>query len=240
VKALEIKGLTKLYKNNRGIIGINLEINQGDIFGFLGPNGAGKTTTMKAVTGLCKMDEGEIKIAGYDVNKQFEKAMTHVGCIIENCEAYDYMSAYKNLEMTARYHQGITSGRIGEVLELVGLHPYKNEKVSGFSLGMKQRLGLASAVLAKPTLLILDEPGNGLDIEGLVEIRNIIKTLAQEHKTTFLISSHQINEIQLLCNRIGIIREGRMLFNAYVDQLSKEVTLEDVYMECIKKEKVAS
>lgn len=237
--ALEIKGLTKKFKNGRGIFDIDIEINQGDIYGFLGPNGAGKTTTMKCITGLARADKGKIEIFGNDIQTSFEPSMERIGAIIESCEAYEYMTAVKNLELAARYYKNIEKKRIDEVLELVGLDKYKTEKVSNYSLGMKQRLGIATAILHKPALLILDEPGNGLDIEGMVEIRNIIKTLAQESKTTFLISSHQINEIQQLCNRIGIIREGRMLMNEYVESFEEEKSLEDVYMDCVKKEKVS-
>lgn len=236
---LGIKDLTKKFKNGRGIFDINLELNEGDIFGFLGPNGAGKTTTMKCITGLCRANKGEIEIFGKNIQTAFESAMASVGAIIENCEAYEYMTALKNLELSARFYKDVNIARIDEVLELVGLGQYKKEKVSNFSLGMKQRLGIAAAILPKPSLLILDEPGNGLDIEGMVEIRNIIKTLASESKTTFLISSHQINEIQQLCNRIGIIRDGKMLMNEYVISFEKGKSLEDIYMDCIKKEKVS-
>jgi len=233
-KILEVKGLTKLYKNKRGIRDISFEVYRGDIFGFLGPNGAGKTTTMKAITSLCRIDSGEIRILGYDISHDFEKAMQRVGCIIETSEAFEYMSAYKNLEMAARFYKDIKPERIDEVLKIVGLEKYKNEKVSGYSLGMKQRLGLAAAILSEPELIILDEPVNGLDIEGMVDIRNIIKSLASDNKITFFISSHLIHEMELLCNRIGVIEDGRLIETGTVNELTNgHSNLEDFYMKKI-------
>ncbi|MDP4180731.1 MAG: ABC transporter ATP-binding protein [Bacillota bacterium] len=237
-KVLEVKGLTKLYKNNRGINDINFEIYKGDIFGFLGPNGAGKTTTMKIISGLCRADQGEVRIFGFDIVEQFEKAMQNVGCIIETVEAYEYTSAYKNLELVSRFYKDIKKARIDEVLELVGLKDYKNEKVANFSLGMKQRLGLAAAILSKPELVILDEPTNGLDIEGMVDIRNIITQLASEQKITFFISSHLVHEMEITCSRVGIIYNGKLVKMGYVKELLKSYdTLENCFMDQVRKEK---
>ncbi len=234
-KILEVKGLTKLYKNKRGIRDITFDIYKGDVFGFLGPNGAGKTTAMKAITSLCRADSGEIKIQGYDNMDEYEKAMEGVGCIIENPAAFEYMSGYKNLEMVSRYYEGIDGSRINEVLETVGLKEFKDEKVSGYSLGMKQRLGLAAAILSNPSLVILDEPLNGLDIEGMVEMRKLIKTLSEQKKITFFISSHLIHEVELTCNRIGIIQNGRLLETGLVSDMKKESdSLEEYYLNKIK------
>lgn len=235
-KILEVKNLTKLYKNNRGIKNISFDIFKGDIFGFLGPNGAGKTTVMKTITGLCKPDEGEIKIFGFNVGHQFEKAMQKVGSIIETACAYEYMTAHKNLELAGRYYGDATEERIEKALELFGLGKYKNEKVCNYSLGMKQRLGLASAVLSRPEFVILDEPTNGLDVEGMIDVRNIIARLAREEGITFFISSHLIHEVELICNRIGIINNGELLREGLVAELldSGDISLEDFFVKQIK------
>jgi len=237
-KVLEVKGLAKLYRNNRGIRDISFEVYRGDIFGFLGPNGAGKTTTMKIITGLCRPDKGSVSIFGIDAFSRFESAMRRIGCIIENPEAYEYMSAYANLRMAAKYYENIIPSRIDEVLELVGLIKYKNEKVAGYSLGMKQRLGIASAILSKPELVILDEPANGLDIEGTVDIRNIITKLACEHGITFFISSHMIHEMELTCTRLGIIDDGRLITTASVNELPEDCrSLEEFFIKQLREDR---
>lgn len=210
-KVIEIKNLNKMFKNGRGIKDINLDINRGEIFGFLGPNGAGKTTTMKIMTGLSKPDSGDVKLNGYSVLEQFEKAIENVTCIIETAESYSYLTAYENLKQFSRYYDNIDDKRIEEVLELVGMLKYKNERTKKFSLGMKQRVGIAAAILSRPQIVILDEPLNGLDVEGMIDVRNIIKALAEKEKTTFFISSHLIHDVELTCNRIGVLYDGRML-----------------------------
>lgn len=210
-KIIEIKELTKIYKNGRGIDNLNLDIYKGDIFGFLGPNGSGKTTAMKIMTGLMKADSGEIKLFGHNVFDEYEKAMQRVGCIIETAESYPYLTAYENLKLFSRYYKNIDNSRIDEVLELTGILKYRNEKARNFSLGMKQRLGLSAAILSKPDLVILDEPLNGLDVEGMIEIRKLVKKLAETEKTTFFISSHLIHDVELTCTRIGVLYEGKLL-----------------------------
>ncbi len=210
-KVIEIKNLSKIYKNGRGIIDINLEIHKGDIFGFLGPNGAGKTTAMEIMTGLIKPDNGDVKINGFSVLENFEKAMEKTGCLIETAEAYPFLTAYENLKQFSRYYKDIDDKRIDEVLELTGIIKYKNEKPRKFSLGMKQRLGIALAILSKPEVVILDEPLNGLDVEGMIDIRNMIKYMAEVYKTTFFISSHLIHDVELTCNRIGVLYNGRLI-----------------------------
>ncbi|MCR4436058.1 MAG: ABC transporter ATP-binding protein [Clostridiales bacterium] len=230
-KVLEIDGLTKIYKNGRGIRDIRLEIYRGDIFGFLGPNGAGKTTAMKIMTGLMKADSGDVKIFGHSIRGEFEKAMQKVGCIIESAESYPYMTAYENLKQCSRYYRDIDKQRMDEVLELTGILKYKNEKVKNFSLGMKQRLGIAAAILSRPELVILDEPLNGLDVEGMIEVRKLIKSLAENEKTTFFISSHLIHDVELTCNRIGIIFDGRILNVEYTENiLSNYASLENYFV----------
>jgi len=235
-KVLEVRDLTKIYpKKNRGVKGISFDIFKGDIYGLLGPNGAGKTTIIKTITGLCRADRGQVKIMGFDVSRQFEQAMAKVGCIIETADAYEYLSGYKNLELAIRFYPNLDQKRIDEVLEIVGLKPYKNEPVQHYSLGMKQRLALASALLSHPELVMLDEPMNGLDIEGMVDIRKMIVELAREQQATFLISSHLAYEMELTCNRVGIINNGRLIREGIVSELLIEYSsLEEFFIQQVK------
>jgi ABC-2 type transport system ATP-binding protein len=220
-KILEIRELTRIYNNGRGITDISLDIYKGDVFGFLGPNGAGKTTAMKVMTGLMKADRGSVRIFGHDIGLEYEKAMKKVGCIIESAESVPYLTAYENLRQHARYYTGIDDARIDEVLKITGIAKYKNEKTKNFSMGMKQRLGIAAAILARPELVILDEPLNGLDIEGMVDMRNMIVKLAEESKTTFFISSHLIHDMELMCNRIGVLYNGKIVNVDYSENILK-------------------
>jgi len=231
-KVLEVKGLTKTYKNNRGVRDISFNINKGDIYGFLGPNGAGKTTVMKTVVGLCRANQGEINIFGYNILNQFEMAMAKVGCIIETAASYEYISAYDNLKIASRFYDGINGSRIDEVLEVVGLSQYKKDKVGSFSLGMKQRLGIASAILSKPEFVILDEPMNGLDIEGMADVRNMIIRMAREQQVTFFVSSHLAHEMELTCNRVGILNNGLLIKEGtLVEILKNHASLEEFFIE---------
>ncbi|MBC8062585.1 MAG: ABC transporter ATP-binding protein [Clostridiaceae bacterium] len=235
-KVIEIKNLTKVFKNGRGITDINLNIHRGDIFGFLGPNGAGKTTAMKIMTGLSKPDSGDVKILGHSVLDQFEKAMEKVGCIIETAESYSYMTAFENLKQFSRYYENVDNSRIDEVLQLTGILKYKNENSRKFSLGMKQRLGISAAILGRPEVLILDEPLNGLDVEGMIDLRNIIKNLAETEKTTFFISSHLIHDVELTCNRIGVLYNGKMLnVDTTKNILNNYATLENYFVSEVER-----
>ena len=235
-KVIEIKNLTKVYGNERGIKDITLDIFQGDIFGFLGPNGAGKTTAMKIMTGLVRPQCGDVKILGYSVTEEYEKAMEKVGCLIEIAEAYPFLSAFDNLKQLARYYPDVDHQRIDEVLELTGMIKYKHEKPKKFSLGMKQRLGLAAAVLSRPKVVILDEPLNGLDVEGMIAIRKMIQHLAETEQTTFFISSHLIHDVELTCNRIGVIYEGEILnVNSTLNILKNYATLENYFVSEVER-----
>lgn len=228
---LEINNLNKIYKNGLGIRGINLNICRGDIFGLLGANGAGKTTAMKVMTGLIKADSGDVKIFGHSINTQYEKAMKNVGCIIDTPESYPYLTAYENLKQISRYYDYIDNIRIDEVLDIVGIFKYKNEKTKNFSLGMKQRLGIAAAILSNPKLVILDEPLNGLDVDGMVAMRNLIRKLSDEEGTTFLISSHLINDVELTCNRVGVIFNGKIINEDYTSNILRDYsTLENYFI----------
>lgn len=231
-KVLEVRELSKIYRNKRGIKNISLEIRQGEIYGLLGPNGAGKTTLMKIITGLCGADQGQVKIQGYNVLDQFQQAMAKVGCLIETADAYEYMSGYKNLALVARLYPQLQKTRIDEVLKIVGLDEFKKEKVENYSLGMKQRLALAAAILAYPEFVVLDEPTNGLDIEGTVEMRKLIMGLAREHGVTFFISSHLAHEMELMCSRVGIINQGILIKEgALAEILASYASLEDFFIQ---------
>ena len=241
-KVLEVRNLTKLYRNGRGVKDINFHINKGEVFGFLGPNGAGKTTVMKSIMGLNMFQSGEVKILGFNIKTQLEKALEKVGAIIETADAYEYMSAYNNLKIAARFYSGIKESDIDEILDLVDLKKFKNEKVFKFSLGMKQRLALALALISNPQLVILDEPTNGLDIEGTVKMRNLIIELADKKHITFFISSHLVHEIELICSRVAIIDNGKLINDGEEIKKIKEKyeTLEDFYMHEINQRRADS
>ncbi|AJY73536.1 ABC transporter ATP-binding protein [Paenibacillus beijingensis] len=238
---LEINEVTKLYKNGRGVRNVSFDLSRGDIFGLIGPNGTGKTTLLKMIMGLIRPDQGSIRIFGHSVTESYEQAIAQVGCIIETADAYDYMSAYDNLKLSARFYPDLAKTRIDQVLELVGLAPYKKERVRGYSLGMKQRLALASALLSNPQLVILDEPTNGLDIEGMVEVRHTIRQLALGQGITFLISSHLIHDLGMIANRIGIMNNGSLIRLGQVSELlPDETTLEQYVVTQIQTAKDAN
>jgi ABC-2 type transport system ATP-binding protein len=230
-KAIVIKNLTKIYKNKRGIFNINLEVDQGEIFGFLGPNGAGKTTAMKIMTGLMHADEGDVEIFGASISREYVRAMGSVGCIIETAEAYPFMTAYENLKLASRFYKAVDNVRIDECLKLTGLYKYRNEKAAKFSPGMKQRLGIAAAIISRPRVMILDEPFNGLDVEGMVEIRKLIKRLSEEEGATFFISSHLIHDVELTCTKIGVMYGGKLISTDYTKNIiSNYSSLENYFI----------
>ena len=210
-KVLELKNVTKVMGNRKIVDSISFAINSGEIFGFLGPNGAGKTTTIKMITGLLKIDEGDILISNNDVKKNFEKALSQVGGIIENPEMYGYLTGRTNLEIYGRMHGNISKERIDEVIKLVKLENRIDDKVKKYSLGMRQRLGVAQALLHNPKLLILDEPTNGLDPMGIKELRDTLRHLAEKDGLAVLVSSHLLSEMELMCDRVGIIDNGKII-----------------------------
>lgn len=189
---------------------VNFDVRAGEVFGFLGPNGSGKTTTIRMLVDLIKPTQGRIMVCGYDVNRQPEKALRHVGAIVENPEMYNFLTGWENLEHFARMVPGISDDRIREVIEIVGMTKRIHDKVKTYSLGMRQRLGIAQALLVKPKLLILDEPTNGLDPLGIKELREFIRMLAEQGMAVF-VSSHLLSEIQLMCDRVAIISNGSVL-----------------------------
>lgn len=219
---LKCEDLHKKIGKKEILKGISFEINEGDILGFIGPNGAGKTTTIKCILGLQKITSGKVEINGFDVEKNFEKAIAKVGTIVENPDLYMYMSGYKNLKIVARMYKGIKKERIDEVVSLVGLENRINDKVSKYSLGMRQRLGIAQAILHHPNLLILDEPTNGLDPEGIKELRELLVKLAKEEKMAILVSSHNLSELESFCTKATIIKNGEMVESASMKQLKKK------------------
>ena len=209
--AIVIENLSKKYKNNRGIEDINLKVGRGEIFGFLGPNGSGKTTAMKIMVGLMKADAGDIIINGFSVLTAYEQAMNNVGCMIEKIVPFPYLTAYENMKLRSRFYNSLDDKQIDKTLDITGLLKYRNEKIKNYSLGMKQRLGIAMAFLSNPNVLILDEPFNGLDVEGMFQMRKLITNLSKEKDTSFFISSHLIHDIELICDKVGILYDGRLL-----------------------------
>ncbi|MBN8209991.1 ABC transporter ATP-binding protein [Bacillus sp. NTK071] len=208
---VQIRDLTKVIGKKTIIDHLSFDVYPGEVFGFLGPNGAGKTTTIRMMVGLMDMTEGEVLIDGTSIKTNFEDAIVKVGAIVENPEMYKFLTGYQNLIHYSRMMKGITKDRIQEVIKLVGLEGRINDKVKGYSLGMRQRLGLAQALLHRPKLLILDEPTNGLDPAGIREIRQYLRTLAREENVAVIVSSHLLSEIELMCDRIGIIQKGKIV-----------------------------
>lgn len=207
MNVLEVKGLKKRFGKREIIKGINFSVKDGEIFGFLGPNGAGKTTTIRMLVGLIAPNEGEIKICGKDVQKEKEEALKNVGAVVENPELYKYLSGRENLMQIARIRK-VSKEEVEELIELVGLKDRIDDKVKKYSLGMKQRLGLAAALIGEPKLLILDEPTNGLDPSGIIDFREVVKKAAKEKGIAVFISSHILSEVQNLCDRVAFTNGG--------------------------------
>lgn len=208
---LQLKNIKKKIGSRLIINDVSLDVYPGEIMGLLGPNGSGKTTTIRMIVGLLSITEGDILIKGKSITHDFEEAISHVGGIVENPEMYKYLSGYKNLVHYARMGKNIPMERIDDVIKQVGMEKRIREKVGRYSLGMRQRLGLAQALLHSPSLLVLDEPTNGLDPAGIREFREHLRTLAREHGVAVLISSHLLSEMELTCDRIAIIQEGKLV-----------------------------
>ncbi|WP_394236734.1 ABC transporter ATP-binding protein [Niallia oryzisoli] len=216
---LAVKNLRKTIGRKEIIKGLNFELHKGEVFGFLGPNGAGKTTTIRMLTGLIKPTTGSISICGFDVRRDFTKAMQYLGCIVENPELYPYLSGWDNLLHFARMLPSISEKQIEETIRFVGLDDRIHDKVKTYSLGMRQRLGIAQALLNRPKVLILDEPTNGLDPAGIREMRQFIRNLAENEGLSVLVSSHLLSEIQLLCDRVAIMQKGEIISVDSVENL---------------------
>ncbi|MFL0266867.1 ABC transporter ATP-binding protein [Candidatus Clostridium radicumherbarum] len=207
MNVLEVKDVKKQLSKREIIKGISFSVKEGEIFGFLGPNGAGKTTTIRMLVGLIEPTEGSIHIMGHNIKTERELALENVGAVVESPELYGYLSGIENLMQIAR-NRKIPRSYVDEMVELVGLKDRIKDPVRKYSLGMKQRLGLAAALLTKPKLLILDEPTNGLDPSGILDFRDIVKKIARETKTSVFISSHILGEVQQLCDTVAFINGG--------------------------------
>lgn len=216
---LVAENLTKVIGNRTIVDGVSFELHPGEVFGFLGPNGAGKTTTIRMLVGLIRPTKGSIRICGHDLVREFEKALSCVGCIVETPDLYRFMTGRENLEHFARMLGKVQHEEIERVASLVALTNRLEDKVRTYSLGMRQRLGIAQALLGKPKVLILDEPANGLDPAGIREIRALLRSLAADKGMSILVSSHLLAEIELMCDRVAIIHRGRILRTGRVADL---------------------
>jgi ABC-2 type transport system ATP-binding protein len=208
---LELKKVSKVIKGKKIIDDLSFAIEEGEVFGFLGPNGAGKTTTIRMMVGLMGITSGEILICGKSVEKEFEEAIRNIGGIVENPELYKFLTGYQNLMQYARMVKGVSKQKIEEVVEFVGLKDRIHDKVKTYSLGMRQRLGLAQSLLHDPKVMILDEPTNGLDPAGIREIRDHLKKLTKEKGMSVIVSSHLLSEMEMMCDRIAIIQNGKLI-----------------------------
>lgn len=208
---VRLQGVSKIISSRSLVSDLTLDISPGQVFGFLGPNGAGKTTTIRMMVGLMSISKGDILISGHSVKTEFEKAIAEVGAIVENPEMYKFLTGYQNLVHFARMSPGITKERIAETIERVGLTARIHDKVKTYSLGMRQRLGVAQAILHKPKLLVLDEPTNGLDPQGIRELRDYLRQLTREEGITVFVSSHLLSEMELMCDTVAIIQNGKLI-----------------------------
>lgn len=221
---METVGLRKSYKGNVVVNDVNMHVPKGAIYGFVGPNGAGKSTVMKMILNLIQPEAGEVQLFGEKVTDQSYEVFKRVGSIIENPYFYEKMTARQNLELHCDYMGFPNKERIDEVLQMVDLQNVEGKQIRHYSLGMKQRLAIARAILAKPEFLILDEPINALDPEGIREMRNLFQRLNQEDGTTIFISSHILSEVDLIADTIGIIQHGNLLAELPIEEIHKHQT----------------
>ena len=223
--ALQTEQLTKRFGARIAVDRLTMHVERGDIYGFLGPNGAGKSTTLRMLLGLVRPTSGTIKFSVRGSNWEYLRARSHVGAIIETPAFYENFSGRRNLQLLASLSGGVLKKRVEEVLEIVELRDRARDPVKVYSYGMRQRLGIAQALLPTPDLIILDEPTNGLDPQGIQQTRNLIRRLRDEFKLTVLLSSHLLTEIEQLCNRVGIIHEGRLLYEGGPEALVAPTSL---------------
>lgn len=233
---LKCQNLNKKLSKTAKISNVSFSLNERDILGFIGPNGAGKTTIIKSILGLYKIDSGKIEINGYDLEKDFVKAISNVGAIIENPDLYSYMTGYENLMIAAKIYD-IKKERVNQIIKLVGLENKINLKVSKYSLGMKQRLGIAQSILHNPKILILDEPTNGLDPSGIIELNNLLLELSKGGMS-IIISSHILSELETICNKFCIVNEGKIIYKKIIDKLKKEQQISEYIFEISDIEKI--
>ena len=232
---LEAKNLTKSFGLRKAVNNLNLEIPNGSVFGFLGPNGSGKSTTIRMMTALISPDIGEVFINGESIQKNGSKALSNVGALIERADFHKHLSAKTNLKMLARM-DGTDFSNIQKVLDRTGLGSRANDKVKTYSQGMKQRLGIAQALMGEPKLLILDEPTNGLDPEGMKEIRDLVGELSSEGITVF-ISSHLLDEVQKICSHVAMISLGELIIAGKMEDLlrNSEMLMTEIHVDQTEK-----
>ena len=237
MSVLEVKNLTKKFGKRVILDQVSVTLEEGEVVGLVGPNGAGKSTFIKSILGLYNIDEGDVKICGFDVYKQHRDALSKVGSIVENPDIYQNISGRKNLKICALMNDLPKNTDIDSVVHLVRMESRIDDKVKTYSLGMKQRLGLASALLNHPKLLILDEPINGLDPQGIMELRQIVRDLSKKDKMTVLISSHILAEIGQMCDRIIMIDQGKIVDSFTMDEIrAKNISLEEEYLSKASKD----
>lgn len=239
---LKTENLSKKFKNRYAVNNVNMTVNKGDVYGFLGPNGAGKTTSLKMMLGFLNPTNGDVFIYDKSIKDNREEALTCVGAMIESPKFYGNLTGRKNLQIIAELYGQDTKNRIDEVLEIVEMGEAANKKVKEYSLGMKQRLGIARAFINNPDLIILDEPTNGLDPYGMKSIRELIVKLAKKYNKTFIVSTHLLNEVEQMCNKVGIIHNGNLIKEMDMEELksekSEDVSFEDYFISLTKEERV--
>ncbi len=216
---LETAGLSKRFGNRWAVKDLNLDVRAGDVFGFLGPNGAGKSTTIRMILTLLTPTSGTVKIFGKEVRENRASILSRVCGIVEKPDFYLFLTAYKNLELLGSLTRKVTRDEIFEALEIVGLKSRADDKVKTFSHGMKQRLGIAQAILTRPDLVILDEPTSGLDPQGMKEVRELILKLSKEHGTTIFLSSHLLTEVEAVAKRMAVLNHGQLIAQGAVSDL---------------------
>ena len=220
---VQIRQLSKHFGDFHAVKDVNLTVNAGDVYGFLGPNGAGKSTTMRCMLSLIQADHGSIALFGQSIQEHRSQILARVGSLIEKPDFYKYLSAFKNLQLFSRISgKPSSSQEIREMLDFVGLAGRENDRVGGFSHGMRQRLGIAQTLLHQPDLIVLDEPTTGLDPQGIIDMRNLILRLKNEQKKTIILSSHNLSEVELICNRMVIIHQGKSIVEGNVAELLNE------------------
>lgn len=221
---LEVKNVSKMYGTKYVLKNININISKGEIFGFIGPNGAGKSTLMRIITGMTTPSDGQVFICGHSVQKDFEKAIANIGATIENTNLYGYMTAKQNLTYFASLYPNVSKDRVVDTLEIVGLKDRMNEPVKNYSLGMRQKLGLAQAMLHEPELLVLDEPTNGLDAESVIKLRQILRKLVAEKNIAILLSSHNLSEVEQLCDTVAFVDHGSVVETRTMNKIKQETS----------------
>ncbi len=218
---LEVKNINKYFGSKQILKDVSFTLKEGEILGFIGPNGAGKTTSIKLILGLQSINSGEVIINGYNIKKDFSKAISKVGAIVESPDLYMYLTGRKNLELIANMYKNVDKSRLNEVIKMVGLENRIDDKVSKYSLGMRQRLGIAASIIHNPNVLILDEPTNGLDPEGIKELRDLLKKLAKKEKMGILISSHNLAELESFVTDVCLIKNGEVITTSPIKELKK-------------------